>query len=308
MKPNPDEVCEDEAARPPTLSCSSTRSPQLLTDGKGGVANVPAAQPTDHLDQRYAHRERHHPLPNGGPQHPPVIALHVLMGSGACWAPLARVLEDEYTVLMPEARGHGRSSASTHGYLYPDHANDVLGLIGALKLTRPVLLGHFMGGMTAALTRIFKAPYWSTRRASVPSGNAKVYGSDVAEQHRHALNLDKSELAAQAKRRRPSRSTEVSERLVEAGLQTRMQAFEVLAPLNPEYRELIQSVRVPILLILGSSGTVTLNQAQELQTLDRGPRYEGIPTLATVCHTICPSRLREPSRPSSGPSQHSNLP
>ena len=47
---------------------------------------------------------------------PPLVLLHGLMGSGACWTPLARSLEGEYDLVMPDARGHGESSAPLHGY------------------------------------------------------------------------------------------------------------------------------------------------------------------------------------------------
>lgn len=52
---------------------------------------------------------------------------------------------------MPDARGHGNSSAPLNGYRYEDHARDVIGLIQGLGLTAPVLLGHSMGGMTVAV-------------------------------------------------------------------------------------------------------------------------------------------------------------
>jgi hypothetical protein len=38
---------------------------------------------------------------------PPVVLLHGLTESGACWIPLARALEGEYDVAMPDARGTG---------------------------------------------------------------------------------------------------------------------------------------------------------------------------------------------------------
>src|SRR5271157_2904247 len=50
-----------------------------------------------------------HYLRTGGYK-PPLVLLHGLTGSGACWIPLARALEGEYDVLMPDARGHGSSS------------------------------------------------------------------------------------------------------------------------------------------------------------------------------------------------------
>src|ERR1044071_1522108 len=91
-----------------------------------------------------------HYLRTGGAK-PPLVLLHGLTGSGACWSPLARALEVEFDVVMPDARGHGDSSAPPHGYRYEDHARDVMDLMRGLGLAAPVLLGHSMGGMTAAV-------------------------------------------------------------------------------------------------------------------------------------------------------------
>ena len=86
-----------------------------------------------------------------GGSKPPFVLLHGLTGSGACWSPLARALEGEYDLVMPDARGHGNSSTPLDGYRYEDYASDVVGLIQELRLAAPVLLGHSMGGMTAAV-------------------------------------------------------------------------------------------------------------------------------------------------------------
>src|SRR5689334_6172568 len=91
-----------------------------------------------------------HYLRTGGPK-PALVLLHGLTGSGACWTPLARALQAEWDVVMPDARGHGYSSTPPTGYRYADHAGDVVGLIQALGLATPVLLGHSMGGLTAAV-------------------------------------------------------------------------------------------------------------------------------------------------------------
>ena len=91
-----------------------------------------------------------HYLRTGGDK-PPIVLLHGLMLNGACWTPLARALEEDYDVVMPDARGHGNSSVPDHGYRYDDLTADVTGLIEALGLAAPVLLGHSMGGMTAAV-------------------------------------------------------------------------------------------------------------------------------------------------------------
>jgi pimeloyl-ACP methyl ester carboxylesterase len=52
---------------------------------------------------------------------------------------------------MPDARGHGGSSTPLSGYRYEDYAADVLAFIRELGLSAPILLGHSMGGMTAAV-------------------------------------------------------------------------------------------------------------------------------------------------------------
>jgi pimeloyl-ACP methyl ester carboxylesterase len=82
---------------------------------------------------------------------PTLVLLHGLTANGACWTGLAHLLEKEYDIIMPDARGHGESSVPDYGYRYEDHANDIIGLINFLRLPPPVLLGHSMGGMTAAV-------------------------------------------------------------------------------------------------------------------------------------------------------------
>jgi N-formylmaleamate deformylase len=91
-----------------------------------------------------------HYLRTGG-RKGPLVLLHGLTASGACRLPLARAFAGEYDVVMPDARGHGTSTAPSDGYRYEDHAGDVVGLIQGLGLAAPVLLGHSMGGMTATV-------------------------------------------------------------------------------------------------------------------------------------------------------------
>lgn len=222
-----------------------------------------------------------HYLRTGGYK-PPLILLHGLTGSGACWAPLARALEDEYDVVMPDARGHGKSSAPLHGYLYRDHASDVIGLIEALELTAPVLLGHSMGGMTAAVVAaqvgaairgvILADPTFLSRQRQ-----REVYESDVVEQHCRLLSLNRDDALAQARLRHPHRSSEIVELITDARLQTPVGAFDVLTPPNPEYGALVRTICVPILLIVGDSGVVSLEAALELQSLNERLQYERIP-------------------------------
>ena len=55
-----------------------------------------------------------HYLRTGG-RKPPLVLLHGLTASGACWTPLARALQNEYDVVMPDARGTGLQAHRSMG-------------------------------------------------------------------------------------------------------------------------------------------------------------------------------------------------
>lgn len=212
---------------------------------------------------------------------PPVVMLHGLFGSGACWAPVARALEGGFDVVMPDARGHGDSSAPRHGYRYGDLARDVAGLLRALGLARAVLVGHSMGGMTAAVVANHGA---APLRALVlvdptflsPARQREVHASDVAEQHRQALGSRKADLIAQARARHPRRSPELVELQAEARLKTCPSALDVLTPPSPEYRDVIRALAVPTLLVIGDRTVVTLEVATELRDINPRVRVEQV--------------------------------
>lgn len=78
----------------------------------------------------------------------PLVLAHGMADSGLCWSRVARALEAEYDLIMPDARSHGRSGRSDGDYSFKVLASDLAGLIEALDLKRPVVGGHSMGAMT----------------------------------------------------------------------------------------------------------------------------------------------------------------
>lgn len=210
---------------------------------------------------------------------PPLVALHGLIGSGACLLPLARTLEKTFDVILPDARGHGGSSAPASGYLYGDLAGDILGLIEGLTLPAPVLVGHSMGGMTAAVAASASG---SKLTALVlidptfisPAWQQEVHESGIAAEHRQLILSTRDELITAARLKSPNRSPGLIEHLVDARLRTSPSAFEVLTPPNPDWRELVRTIAVPTLLLIGDRGVVSLETACELQSLNPLLRYE----------------------------------
>jgi|SRR5579859_887726 len=217
----------------------------------------------------------------GGSQ-PPLILLHGLTANGACWTAVARALEADYDVIMPDARGHGQSSAPDYGYRYEDHANDVTGLIEALGLDRPILIGHSMGGLTAAVvagrnSRLLRGLVLADPTFLSPKAQREVRDSEVADEHRRMLSTPLADLIAEARARHPARPAETLELVARARLQTRLSAFDVLTPPNPDYIQLVRAIDVPSLLVIGDAPVVSPATAAELQQLNPRLRVEQIP-------------------------------
>jgi N-formylmaleamate deformylase len=222
-----------------------------------------------------------HYLRTGGDKSP-LVLLHGLTSSGACMAPLARRLEQEFDVILPDCRGHGSSSDPEKGYLYDDLAGDVIGLIEALHLSAPVLAGHSMGGMTAAVAATKLGP---VANAVVlidptfisPSWQREVYESNIVAEHEAILLMDRNKLIAESKLRHPDRQRELISFQVDAKLQTSVSAFEVLTPPNPDWSELVRDICAPIILLIGDRGVVSRETANELTRINPGLRYALVP-------------------------------
>jgi N-formylmaleamate deformylase len=84
-----------------------------------------------------------------GGNKPPVILNHGAGDDGLCWTRVAKELESDYDVIMPDARGHGKSSSGKGEYSTAARVADLACLVETLGLDRPVIGGHSMGADTA---------------------------------------------------------------------------------------------------------------------------------------------------------------
>lgn len=193
--------------------------------------------------------------------------------------PLAHQLKADFNVILPDARGHGGSSAPDDGYLYADLASDIVCLIEKLRLEKPVLVGHSMGGLTAVVAAarlgcLIKTLVLVDPTFISPEWQREVFESDISEQHEQTLLTPKDTLLKEARDRNPNRSPALIEALVEARLRASRNAFEVLTPPNPDWRALVECVRVPTLLLVADRGVVSTETAYELQGLNPLLRFE----------------------------------
>jgi pimeloyl-ACP methyl ester carboxylesterase len=79
----------------------------------------------------------------------PVVLLHGFAETSHMWRPLIAKLSDKHTVIAPDLRGFGQSSAPEDGYTKKAMAQDIHALVKSLKYDRVRLVGHDIGLMVA---------------------------------------------------------------------------------------------------------------------------------------------------------------
>jgi pimeloyl-ACP methyl ester carboxylesterase len=84
-----------------------------------------------------------------GGQGPVVVLLHGYAENSDSWAPLAKDLMKDHTVVVPDLRGNGRSSKPADGYDKKTQAQDIRAVVTALGYDRTVVVSHDIGIMVA---------------------------------------------------------------------------------------------------------------------------------------------------------------
>lgn len=95
---------------------------------------------------------------------PVLVMAHGSSDDALCWTNLAREFQDQYDIVMFDARGHGLSDPPTPSDPPDVQVEDLAGLIKELKLDRPILMGHSMGSSSVAR---FAAKYPDVARAVI---------------------------------------------------------------------------------------------------------------------------------------------
>ncbi len=108
----------------------------------------------------------------GGYGEPPVLLAHGATEDGQCFPRVAAALSARHTVVLPDARGHGASTPPPPDWDYAMQGDDLAAVITALRLERPVAVGHSMGcgaalhlaaqhpGLVRALVLEDPGPWW----------------------------------------------------------------------------------------------------------------------------------------------------
>jgi pimeloyl-ACP methyl ester carboxylesterase len=82
-----------------------------------------------------------------GGKGPAVVMLHGFGDTGDMWAPLAKALYKNHTVIVPDLRGMGLSSYPDTGYDKKTQAKDIAAVMDRLNVQKADLVTHDLGNM-----------------------------------------------------------------------------------------------------------------------------------------------------------------
>lgn len=193
-----------------------------------------------------------------GGDKPPVVLAHGITDNGLCWTRLAQALEGEYDLIMFDARGHGLSDKPGAGYAPEAHTADIAGLVQALGLERPALVGHSMGAANVALAL---ATYPDLARCALledpPWQMAYDLGEHaaMAEEWRADIIAKKSwtreEIIAAGRAQQPAWVDVEWEPWADAKLQVSPAVFDWADPPTPltAWRDVVPKIACPTLVI-----------------------------------------------------------
>src|SRR5512141_1470886 len=133
--------------------------------------------------------KRIHTYRFGAAGKPVLFLIHGLTDTGLCWQPLAEALAGEYDIVLPDARGHGKSERIAPGEKI-DLIADLAGVIANLGLGRVIAGGHSMGAGEAALlcarypalvrAVFLEDPPWRTPQLPDPGVTANMKENPIA--------------------------------------------------------------------------------------------------------------------------------
>lgn len=76
----------------------------------------------------------------------PLVCLHAYGLDHTEWMQVAGILKEDFTLILPDIRGHGDSPSPTREYSMLDLAGDVIVMLDQLEINQAYYAGHSMGG------------------------------------------------------------------------------------------------------------------------------------------------------------------
>ncbi len=129
-----------------------------------------------------------HVADDGDPAAPPILLLHGITSFGGTWDWIVADLAERFRVLRLDFRGHGASDRAPGEYFPAGYVSDAVAAIEQAAGQPCVLMGHSLGGATAAaLTQQHADLVVAAVMEDPPLGLAGVPQGDAGQGHGNAL-------------------------------------------------------------------------------------------------------------------------
>ncbi len=127
-----------------------------------------------------------------GGDKPQVVLNHGVMDDGLCWTRVVKELEQDYDVIMFDARGHGLSDSGKEDYQPDVQVKDLAEAMKNLNLDKPVVGGHSMGAnvsmqLAALYPELSRAIFLEDPPIVMPG--EPVFGGEMGEMGEDALKM-----------------------------------------------------------------------------------------------------------------------
>lgn len=195
-----------------------------------------------------------------GGEKPPVIMLHGLSDNGLCWNRIPVLLEVEFDVVLMDARGHGLSGLDGRGASLDVQADDVAALIDQLELLQPVLIGHSMGAVVAAVIAaklpnairglVLIDPPWRDE-AEIKDNGKERYPESVRAGFRENKASDLATLMARCRAENPGWDESEFMQWAKSKQQFVVEALDTIKVRDFPWFEVMPQIKCPGLLITG---------------------------------------------------------
>ena len=224
------------------------------------------------------------------------LLIHPLAMEGAFWQPVAARLTKAGSVLLPDCRGHGRSSKTGAPFTVEQFADDVDELLAAIGWTDVIVAGASMGGCVALA---FAAAHADKLRGLGLIDTTASYGPEAPAQWEERAQKARASgmeaLVAFQKDRWFSRGfadshPEILERCIRTFLANDVSAYvEVCRMLGrADLRAALPDITVPVRILVGSNDYATpLAMAEAMQRAIPGATLEVLDGAAHLTPLEC---------------------
>lgn len=234
----------------------------------------------------------------------PVVFIHGFPFSLEMWAKQMEKAGGDYRAIAYDIRGHGKSDVGDGQYTIEGHVDDLLALMTALKLDRPVIVGLSMGGYIAlrALERAqerFRAAVLCDTRSEADTNEGKLRRFAVIASVKKigseafAREMVKAIFAPGAEQHSPEAVGNIR-RIIAQTTPLSIAGSQLALASRTDTTASLASFRLPVLILVGEHDVTTPVEASKaMQERIQGSELHVVPGAAHMSNLENPAYFNE---------------